>query len=120
MRISDWSSDVCSSDLVYFPAAEMLRLLGIGRVRMMTNNPQKLDQFAACGVEVVERVRHVFPSNRHNERYLDAKAKRSGHLFCGSPILARGLLRPGRRRSEAMTTTLIDSTSQTGKPQGEE
>lgn len=66
---------------VYYPAAEMLGLLGIGRVRMMTNNPEKIGQLAACGVEVVERVRHVFPPNRHNERYLDAKAKRSGHLF---------------------------------------
>lgn len=66
---------------VYFPAAEMLKLLGIGRVRMMTNNPEKIGQLAACGVEVVERVRHVFPSNRHNERYLAAKANRSGHLF---------------------------------------
>lgn len=66
---------------VYFPAAEMLSLLGIRRVRMMTNNPEKIGQLAACGVEVVERVRHVFPPNRHNQRYLDAKAKRSGHLF---------------------------------------
>jgi GTP cyclohydrolase II len=47
----------------------------------MTNNPEKIGQLAACGVEVVERVRHVFPSNRHNERYLEAKARRSGHLF---------------------------------------
>ena len=66
---------------VYFPAAEMLKQLGIARVRMMTNNPEKIGQLAACGVEVVERVRHVFPSNRHNERYLAAKAARSGHLF---------------------------------------
>ena len=66
---------------VYYPAAEMLGLLGIARVRLMTNNPEKIGQLAACGVEVVERVRHVFPSNRHNERYLDAKARRSGHLF---------------------------------------
>ncbi len=66
---------------VYFPAAEMLKLMGISRVRMMTNNPEKIGQLEACGVEVVERVRHVFPSNRHNERYLDAKARRSGHLI---------------------------------------
>jgi GTP cyclohydrolase II len=66
---------------VYFPAAEMLKQLGIARVRMMTNNPEKIGQLTACGVEVVERVRHVFPSNRHNERYLAAKAARSGHLF---------------------------------------
>ena len=66
---------------VYFPAAEMLNLLGITRVRLMTNNPEKIGQLAACGVEVVERVRHVFPSNQHNERYLATKAGRSGHLF---------------------------------------
>jgi len=66
---------------VYFPAAEMLKLLGVRRVRMMTNNPEKIGQLSACGVEVVERVRHVFPPNRHNWRYLNTKAKRSGHLL---------------------------------------
>ena len=66
---------------VYFPAAEMLRQLGISRVRLMTNNPSKMEQLAACGVEVVERVPHVFASNRHNERYLATKATRSGHLM---------------------------------------
>ena len=66
---------------VYFPAAEMLRQLGIDRVRLMTNNPSKVEQLAACGVEVVERVPHIFASNSHNERYLATKATRSGHLF---------------------------------------
>lgn len=66
---------------VYFPAAEMLRQLGIERVRLMTNNPSKIDQLAACGVEVVERVPHVFAANQHNERYLATKANRSGHLI---------------------------------------
>ncbi len=66
---------------VYFPAAEMLRQLGIDRVRLMTNNPSKIDQLAGCGVEVVERVPHVFASNKHNERYLATKASRSGHML---------------------------------------
>ncbi|AFX98735.1 GTP cyclohydrolase II [Candidatus Endolissoclinum faulkneri L2] len=66
---------------VYFPAAEMLRQLGINRVRLMTNNPSKVNQLAACGVKVVERVPHIFASNSHNERYLATKAKRSGHLL---------------------------------------
>lgn len=65
---------------VYYPAAEMLRQLGISRVRLLTNNPTKIDQLATCGVEVVERVRHVFASNTHNERYLATKIARSGHL----------------------------------------
>jgi GTP cyclohydrolase II len=66
---------------VYFPAAEILRQLGIARVRLMTNNPSKIDQLSACGVEVAERVPHVFASNKHNERYLQTKAQKSGHLL---------------------------------------
>ncbi|NQW08898.1 MAG: GTP cyclohydrolase II [Alphaproteobacteria bacterium] len=66
---------------VYYPAAEMLRQLGVGRVRLLTNNPAKIDQLAACGITVVERVPHAFPPNQHNQRYLHAKANRSGHLL---------------------------------------
>lgn len=66
---------------VYHPAAEILRQLGVDRVRLMTNNPAKIDQLAACGIDVVERVPHHFAPNRHNERYLRAKADRSGHLL---------------------------------------
>ena len=66
---------------VYFEAAEMLRQLGVDRVRLLTNNPRKVEHLAACGVQVVERVSHVFPANPHNESYLRTKAERSGHLF---------------------------------------
>lgn len=66
---------------IYQPAAQMLRLLGILRVRLMTNNPLKVDALAAHGIEVTERVPHVFPANDHNEGYLRTKATRSGHLF---------------------------------------
>ncbi len=66
---------------VYYPAAEILRQLGIGRIRLMTNNPSKIEQIARCGVEVVDRVPHVFESNQHNERYLQTKAQRSGHMI---------------------------------------
>ncbi len=66
---------------IYQPAVHMLRLLGIRRVRLMTNNPEKVSALAAHGVEVVERVPHVFPANDHNEDYLLTKATRGGHLF---------------------------------------
>jgi GTP cyclohydrolase II len=66
---------------IYLPAAQMLRLLGIGRVRLLTNNPLKVNALARHGVEVTERVPHVFPSNDHNLGYLRTKATRSGHLF---------------------------------------
>jgi GTP cyclohydrolase II len=69
-----------ADERVYLPAAEMLRQLGFASVRLMTNNPEKVAALARCGIAVVERVPHVFPSNEHNERYLRAKAGH-GHLL---------------------------------------
>lgn len=70
-----------ADERVYLPAAEMLRRLGFSSVRLMTNNPDKLRQLARCGIQVAERVPHVFPTNGHNEGYLRTKAERSGHMF---------------------------------------
>ena len=70
-----------ADERAYLPAAEMLRQLGFNAVRLMTNNPEKLRQLARCGIEVVERVPHIFPANGHNEGYLRTKAERSGHMF---------------------------------------
>ena len=66
---------------IYQPAAEILKQLGIRRVRLLTNNPQKVSALADGGIEVVERVPHAFPSNRHSERYLATKQSRGGHLL---------------------------------------
>lgn len=66
---------------IYTPAAQILRELGVERVRLMTNNPDKVKALSSAGVEVVERVPHVFGSNEHNQAYLNTKATRSGHLF---------------------------------------
>lgn len=65
----------------YHAAAAMLRHLGLGRVRLLTNNPAKLRQLAACGIEVAGRVAHSFAANDHNRGYLRTKALRSGHLL---------------------------------------
>lgn len=70
-----------ADERLYLPAAEMLRQLGITRVRLLTNNPEKVAALTRCGINVVERVPHVVPANGHNERYLRTKATRSGHLF---------------------------------------
>ncbi len=70
-----------ADERVFLPAARMLDILGFNRVNLMTNNPQKVAGLEACGVHVVERVTHAFPSNRHNEGYLQTKAARGGHLF---------------------------------------
>ncbi|MDF2095666.1 GTP cyclohydrolase II [Aquibaculum arenosum] len=70
-----------ADERVYRPAAEMLRQLGVAQVRLLTNNPLKVEALAASGVTVVERVPHSFPANGHNEDYLDTKARRFGHLL---------------------------------------
>lgn len=65
----------------FLPAARMLQRLGFGTVRLLTNNPEKVNGLEACGITVAERVPHKFPSNAHNEAYLAAKRKRSGHYL---------------------------------------
>ena len=65
-----------------FPvAARMLELLGVGPIRLLTNNPAKVTALEAAGVTVLERVPHQLPANPHNARYLDTKRDRSGHLL---------------------------------------
>lgn len=65
-----------------FPVAvRMLDLLGVSRVRLLTNNPMKVAALAGLGVEVIERVAHELPANPHNARYLATKRDRSGHLL---------------------------------------
>jgi GTP cyclohydrolase II len=63
----------------YGVAALMLRKLGCLRIRLLTNNPAKLDGLAKAGIEVVARVPLEAPINPHNKRYLTTKAARSGH-----------------------------------------
>ena len=70
-----------ADERVYLPAARMLCDLGFTRVRLMTNNPEKVDALSRYGVVIEEWVQHAFPSNKHNEAYLRAKAVRGGHLF---------------------------------------
>ena len=64
----------------YTHAAAMLRALGIDEVRLLTNNPAKVEGLEAAGIKVVERVAHHMPANPHNADYLATKQKKSGHL----------------------------------------
>jgi GTP cyclohydrolase II len=64
----------------YAHAAAMLRALGVDRVRLLTNNPNKLAGLEAAGIAVVERVPHHMSANPHNADYLAAKRTKSGHL----------------------------------------
>ena len=65
----------------YGHAAAMLRALGIDTVRLLTNNPSKVEGLEAAGIKVAERVPHHMPANPHNADYLATKRKKSGHLL---------------------------------------
>jgi len=70
-----------ADERVYAVAARMLALLGFKQVRLLTNNPEKIEALNKAGIAVVERVPHSFPSNAHNEAYLRTKALKAGHLL---------------------------------------
>jgi len=66
---------------VYLPAAEMLRQLGFGAVRLLTNTPTRSPRCSANGINVVERVPHVFPATDTNERYLTPRRRAQAIFF---------------------------------------
>jgi GTP cyclohydrolase II len=63
----------------YGLAIDLLKLLGLGRIRLMTNNPRKLDALNRDGIEIAERVALESGRNPHNAKYLDAKRAKLGH-----------------------------------------
>jgi GTP cyclohydrolase II len=65
----------------YASAAEILRKLGLRRVRLLTNNPLKSAALERNGVHVIERVPIAVPPNSVNRDYLRTKADRMGHLL---------------------------------------
>lgn len=76
-RALGWGAD----ERTFAPAATMLKALGIGRIRLLTNNPDKLAGLAAHGIEVAGRVGHAIAANGVNDAYLETKARRFGHLL---------------------------------------
>jgi GTP cyclohydrolase II len=64
----------------YEQSAAILRSLGIDKVRLLTNNPAKVQGLSKAGIEVVERVGHHMPANPHNADYLATKRVKSGHF----------------------------------------
>jgi 3,4-dihydroxy 2-butanone 4-phosphate synthase/GTP cyclohydrolase II len=65
----------------YDIAAAMLKHLGVETVRLLTNNPKKIEGLEENGIQVVERVPLVIQPNPINKHYLVTKARKSGHLL---------------------------------------
>lgn len=62
-------------------AAAILKKEGYDRIRLLTNNPSKREKLEVHGVTIVDRVPLVAPPGDHNHAYIEAKAKKAGHLF---------------------------------------
>jgi len=60
--------------------ANILRLMGFSAIKLMTNNPRKLDMMRACGLTVTDRVALHVGQTPQNAEYLATKATKSGHL----------------------------------------
>lgn len=65
----------------YAPAVSILRDLCVTKLRLMTNNPDKVRAVEASGIEVTERVPLVTAATVDNEDYLRTKQEELGHLF---------------------------------------
>ena len=65
----------------YGVGAEILRQLGIRKIRLLTNNPVKRVGLEAYGLEIVENVPIEIRPNKYNERYLRTKKERMGHTL---------------------------------------
>ena len=70
-----------TDERVFIPAARILEALGVSRLCLITNNPDKIEQLNQCGITVDARVPLNLTSNPHNKGYLDTKKARTGHLM---------------------------------------
>lgn len=64
-------------------AAEALKALGIHAVRLLSNNPDKVEQLERAGIRVVERVPCRPRTSKHSRAYLRTKKDKMGHLLAG-------------------------------------
>jgi 3,4-dihydroxy 2-butanone 4-phosphate synthase/GTP cyclohydrolase II len=94
-HLQDQGADtVAANHLLGFPAdlrsykcaACMLRVLGVKSVRLMTNNPAKIEELDAYGVRVTQRIPLEIPAKHTNARYLRTKKEKMRHLLSASSL----------------------------------
>jgi GTP cyclohydrolase II len=68
----------------YSLPVEVLKRLGLARVRLLSNNPDKVAALANAGIEVAERVPCEVEAHKYSAAYLRTKKEKLGHLFSGS------------------------------------
>lgn len=80
-----WEANVklgfAADERSYEIPVEMLKKIGVKSVRLLTNNPEKVDAISKYGLKVNGRVHHEIPAHGDNRRYLETKKERFGHLL---------------------------------------
>jgi GTP cyclohydrolase II len=69
----------------YHMPVEILKALGVRKLRLLSNNPEKVDAVEAAGIEVVERVPADVEAYETHAKYLRTKREKMGHYF--TPLL---------------------------------
>lgn len=93
---------------------DILRDLGIRSIRLLTNNPFKMQQLTALGVNITERVSIQVPSNPHSEKYLRVKKDRMSHFLTEEVVTNRPIEHRATRphmRGGALGTSIRGKSS---------
>lgn len=65
----------------YDAAVDILKSFNINRIRLITNNPDKVNQLDSLGITITERVPCIITPNKYNKVYMETKKRRMGHLY---------------------------------------
>jgi len=97
--LQDQGRDTVEADMRdYKAAAHILSDLGVRRVRLLTNNPDKVRQLEEYGLAVAERMPIEIPPGKSNRDYLRTKRTKFGHLLSLDPEQQGSRPAPGRKR----------------------
>ena len=66
---------------LYYPVKEILSQLGVSSIKLITNNPNKINHLSSLGINIVERIPIKIKPNDHNKKYLKTKSIKSGHML---------------------------------------
>ncbi|MBA4031015.1 MAG: bifunctional 3,4-dihydroxy-2-butanone-4-phosphate synthase/GTP cyclohydrolase II [Planctomyces sp.] len=76
----------------YMVGLQILKDLGLSRIRLLTNNPKKMQAFPAFDLEVVEQVPIIAPDDEHRRHYMATKRDKMGHLLPVEAVLSQQTL----------------------------
>ena len=104
----------------YHDAANILKQLGIRKIRLLTNNPLKVTELKALGVEVSERIPMPLMANKHSLAYLSTKRQRMGHLIELGDVADEYSLHPiDVNRPVVHVNFALDESGRTAQESGE-